>query len=89
MAAITASMVGALRAKTDAPMMMCKKALTEADGDLRDAEVHAAALDRILDRQKTGEHFAQSVPRWCVVAVHTLEELVCHLCTPHIATLRV
>ena len=38
MAAITASMVGALRAKTDAPMMLCKKALTEADGDLAKAE---------------------------------------------------
>ena len=34
MAAITAGMVGALRAKTDAPMMECKKALTEADGDM-------------------------------------------------------
>ncbi|MDB5839942.1 MAG: tsf [Herminiimonas sp.] len=33
MAAITAAMVGELRAKTDAPMMECKKALTEADGD--------------------------------------------------------
>src|SRR5664279_3659102 len=38
MAAITASMVGALRAKTDAPMMECKKALTEADGDMQRAE---------------------------------------------------
>ena len=38
MAAITASMVGALRAKTDAPMMECKKALTEADGDMEKAE---------------------------------------------------
>jgi elongation factor Ts len=38
MAAITASMVGELRAKTDAPMMECKKALTEADGDLVKAE---------------------------------------------------
>jgi len=38
MAAITASMVAALRAKTDAPMMECKKALTEADGDLDRAE---------------------------------------------------
>ena len=38
MAAITASMVGALRAKTDAPMMECKKALTEADGDMDKAE---------------------------------------------------
>ncbi len=38
MAAITASMVAELRGKTDAPMMECKKALTEADGDLGRAE---------------------------------------------------
>jgi elongation factor Ts len=38
MAAITASMVAELRAKTDAPMMECKKALTEADGDMVKAE---------------------------------------------------
>ena len=38
MAAITAAMVGELRAKTDAPMMECKKALTEADGDMGKAE---------------------------------------------------
>ena len=38
MAAITASMVAELRAKTDAPMMECKKALTEADGDMNKAE---------------------------------------------------
>lgn len=38
MAAITASMVAELRARTDAPMMECKKALTEADGDLARAE---------------------------------------------------
>lgn len=38
MAAITASMVGELRAKTDAPMMECKKALTEANGDMDKAE---------------------------------------------------
>ena len=38
MPAISASMVGALRAKTDAPMMECKKALTEADGDMERAE---------------------------------------------------
>lgn len=33
MAVITAAMVGELRALTDAPMMECKKALTEAEGD--------------------------------------------------------
>jgi elongation factor Ts len=38
MPAITASMVAELRAKTDAPMMECKKALTEADGDSARAE---------------------------------------------------
>ena len=36
--AITASMVAELRAKTDAPMMECKKALTEAEGDMAKAE---------------------------------------------------
>jgi elongation factor Ts len=38
MAAITASMVAELRAKTDAPMMECKRALTEAEGDMDRAE---------------------------------------------------
>ena len=38
MPAITASMVAELRAKTDAPMMECKKALTEAEGDMERAE---------------------------------------------------
>lgn len=38
MAEITAGMVKALREKTDAPMMECKKALTEANGDMDRAE---------------------------------------------------
>ena len=38
MATITASMVAELRAKTDAPMMECKKALTEAQGNFDKAE---------------------------------------------------
>jgi elongation factor Ts len=38
MVAITASMVAELRGKTDSPMMECKKALTEADGDMAKAE---------------------------------------------------
>ena len=38
MAAITASLVAELRAKTDAPMMECKRALTEADGNMEKAE---------------------------------------------------
>ena len=38
MAEITASMVKDLRERTDAPMMECKKALTEAGGDMAKAE---------------------------------------------------
>jgi len=38
MAEITAGMVKDLREKTDAPMMECKKALTEAGGDMARAE---------------------------------------------------
>ena len=38
MAEITAGMVKDLREKTDAPMMECKKALTEANGDMGKAE---------------------------------------------------
>ncbi len=38
MTTITAGMVAELRGKTDAPMMECKKALTEAGGDMAKAE---------------------------------------------------
>ena len=38
MAVIPAAMVKELRVKTDAPMMECKKALTEADGNMEQAE---------------------------------------------------
>ena len=38
MAEITASMVKKLRERTDAPMMDCKKALTEAEGDMTRGE---------------------------------------------------
>ena len=38
MAEITAGMVKELREKTDAPMMDCKKALSEAGGDMQKAE---------------------------------------------------
>ena len=38
MTTITAGMVAELRGKTDAPMMECKKALTEAGGDMVKAE---------------------------------------------------
>ena len=38
MVAITASMVAELRGKTDAPRMECKRALTEAEGNMEKAE---------------------------------------------------
>jgi len=38
MAEITAALVKELREMTDAPMMDCKKALSEVDGDLKKAE---------------------------------------------------
>lgn len=65
MAAITASMVKELRVKTDAPMMECKKALTEADGDLAKAE-------EIL-RVKLGNKASKAASRLAaegVVAIH-------------------
>lgn len=65
MAAITAGMVKELRVKTDAPMMECKKALTEADGDLAKAE-------EIL-RVKLGNKASKAASRLAaegVVAIH-------------------
>ncbi len=55
MPAITASMVAELRAKTDAPMMECKKALTEAEGD-------AARAEEIL-RVKLGNKASKAAAR--------------------------
>ena len=65
MAAITASMVGELRAKTDAPMMECKKALTEADGDMAKAE----ELLRVKLGTKAGKA-ASRVTAEGVIAAH-------------------
>jgi len=65
MAAITASMVGELRAKTDAPMMECKRALTEAEGDMDRAEE--------LLRVKLGSKASKAASRVTsegIVAVH-------------------
>ncbi len=55
MAAITAGMVAELRAKTDAPMMECKKALTEADGDM----VRAEEILRVKLGNKAGKAAAR------------------------------
>jgi elongation factor Ts len=65
MAEITAGMVKELREKTDAPMMECKKALTEAAGDMDRAE-------EIL-RVKLGNKASKAASRVAaegVVAVH-------------------
>jgi elongation factor Ts len=65
MVAITASMVAELRAKTDAPMMECKKALTEAEGDMDKAE----ELLRVKLGSKAGKA-ASRVTAEGVVAAH-------------------
>ena len=65
MAAITASMVAELRAKTDAPMMECKKALTEAEGDMAKAE----ELLRVKLGTKAGKA-ASRVTAEGVIAAH-------------------
>src|SRR5690625_2115142 len=54
-AEITASMVKELREKTDAPMMECKKALVEADGNMEKAEE--------LLRVKLGSKASQAASR--------------------------
>ena len=64
MATITAGMVAELRAKTDAPMMECKKALTEAEGDM----VKAEELLRVKLGSKAGKA-ASRVTAEGVVAV--------------------
>jgi elongation factor Ts len=69
MADITASMVKELREKTDAPMMECKKALTEAGGDMGKAE-------EIL-RVKLGNKATKAASRVAaegVVATHVATE---------------
>jgi elongation factor Ts len=65
MAEITASMVKELRERTDAPMMECKRALTESAGDLNKAE-------EIL-RVKLGSKASKAASRITaegVVAIH-------------------
>ncbi len=65
MAEITAGMVKELREKTDAPMMECKRALTEAAGDMEKAE-------EIL-RVKLGNKASKAASRVAaegVVAIH-------------------
>ena len=65
MAEITAAMVKELREKTDAPMMECKKALTEAGGDM----VKAEELLRVKLGSKAGKA-ASRIAAEGVVAVY-------------------
>ena len=64
MAAITASMVAELRGKTDAPMMECKRALTEADGNMDKAE----ELLRVKLGNKAGKAAARITAEGVVAA---------------------
>ncbi len=64
MAAITASMVAELRGKTDAPMMECKKALTEAEGNMEKAE----ELLRVKLGSKAGKAAARITAEGVVVS---------------------
>ncbi|MBT9594421.1 MAG: elongation factor Ts [Vitreoscilla sp.] len=65
MPAITASMVAELRAKTDAPMMECKKALTEADGDA----VRAEEILRVKLGSKAGKAASRVTAEGVISAV--------------------
>ena len=52
MAEITAAAVKALRERTDLPMMECKKALVEAEGDMEKAvDILKAQFKKIQDKR--------------------------------------
>jgi len=70
MTVITASMVAELRGKTDAPMMECKKALTESQGDMAKAE----ELLRVKLGSKAGKA-ASRVTAEGVVAVAAAQDV--------------
>ena len=63
MTTITASMVAELRGKTDAPMMDCKKALTEAEGDM----VRAEEILRVKLGSKAGKAAARVTAEGVIV----------------------
>lgn len=63
MTTITASMVAELRGKTDAPMMECKKALTEAEGDM----VRAEEVLRVKLGSKAGKAAARVTAEGVIV----------------------
>ncbi|MER1967212.1 translation elongation factor Ts [Castellaniella sp. GW247-6E4] len=85
MAQITASMVKELREKTDAPMMECKKALTEADGDMARAEEllrvklgskASKAASRVTAEGLIGVHIAAGAKVGAVIEVNCETDFV-------------
>ncbi|MSQ69708.1 MAG: elongation factor Ts [Betaproteobacteria bacterium] len=85
MADITAAMVRELRDKTDAPMMECKRALTEASGDLEKAEEllrirlgnkASKASARIASEGVVGTHIAADGKLGSIVEVNCETDFV-------------
>ena len=85
MAAITAAMVKELRQATDAPMMDCKKALSESDGDmdkakswLRERGVAKAAkkADRIAAEGSIGVKISDDFKKATIVEVNSETDFV-------------
>ncbi|MFA7504670.1 MAG: translation elongation factor Ts [Burkholderiaceae bacterium] len=85
MAEITAAMVKELRVKTDAPMMECKKALIEADGDLAKAEdilrvklgnKASKAASRIAAEGVVGIHLADDARLGAIIEVNCETDFV-------------
>jgi elongation factor Ts len=85
MAEITASMVKELREKTDAPMMECKKALSEANGDMDKAEEilrvklgnkASKAASRVAAEGIVGIHIAPDAKLGAIIEVNCETDFV-------------
>lgn len=85
MAEITAALVKELREKTDAPMMECKKALTEAAGDLGKAEEilrvklgnkASKAATRVTAEGLIGLHISADAKQGAVIEVNCETDFV-------------
>ncbi|MCX7673966.1 MAG: translation elongation factor Ts [Thiobacillaceae bacterium] len=85
MAEITASMVKALRERTDAPMMDCKKALNEAGGDMQKAEEilrvkfgakAAKSASRVAAEGRVGIHISPDARVGAIVEVNCETDFV-------------
>ena len=85
MAEITASMVKELREKTDAPMMECKKALSEAYGDMAKAEEilrvklgnkASKAASRVAAEGVVGIHIAPDAKLGAIIEVNCETDFV-------------